>query len=583
MSYDLGYEFGYESDWEKVPVKDARQAKASNSAVYSMSPPSGVRPGSPEWIRFYTDLAGTLAPPPGGASGTGGTAGTGGPSGAGGTGTANPNPPPGTGDPAAAGGLSGMGGTPVAPGSLPSGAPEGTPSLSHTELATAHSGAEWEGVRTELRDHYGFTPAEIDAFENQYNGRSPADLRSGEPPILPAHPSDTTPMTGLTGDAARRPRIEAGNAIRRRVADDAVHELGGRVHRMFGEPPEISRDTADAMAAQMYRRNGFDPDANPPNIGDLSAARARPEGGGPSRIDREMATLRGPTYRPPVPGEPSTGLHRSDPTVAPLLSETESVYRARAAENLGAAFGGVPGRGAYYSGTTAAGRTHRTEDAQAFFTHRGIDHDAGALRGIARTTTPARTPGGPVPPHPMQAEVTTFVSAYRTSGNNSLTPMGNGIATRMAADPSRPLDTTGWTPAARQQHDSAMAMRRYDTEARREEARTSHLNAIELANHNAGLTEDAAKRNFGRDMTRMGAQHELSMAQQHDQQLNQLMQNMANHGMQSMAQDKQAMQNLTLEQLRSINQITSQLIQAGSPRPFDIVAQMLGGGGGGRR
>ena len=115
----------------------------------------------------------------------------------------------------------------------------------------------------------------------------------------------------------------------------------------------------------------------------------------------------------------------------------------------------------------------------------------------------------------------------------------------------------------------------------------AHGRALELRDrdHTLGMERERVGREegFRYDLARSAANHDLQMRQQHDQQLNQLMQNMANHGMQSMAQDKQAMQNLSLEQLRSINQITSQLLQAGSPRPFDIVAQMLGGGGGGRR
>lgn len=586
MSYDLGYESGYESDWEKVPVKNGLEAQSSGGVSYSMSAPR-VPPGgaSSDFVRrMMENYLGGLGGVPGGPGGAGGTGGTGG---TGATGTANPNPPPGTGDPAAAGGLTGMGGTPASPGSLPSVAPEGTPTLSHTELVSAHSGAEWDGVRTELRDHYGFTPSEIDAFENQYNGRSPADLRSGDPPVLPAHPDNTATLNGpppLAG-AARTERLNAAAGVRRRVADDMVHDLGGRIHGSFAEG-EISRDTADAMAAQMYRRAGADPDANPPDIGAMATARARPSGGGPSPIDRELSSLRGPSYRAPVHGDPSAGLHRADASVSPLMSETESVYRARAAESLGPAFAAVPGRGAYY-GNTAAGRTHRSEDAQAFFTHRGIDHDAGALRGISRTSAPTPPPGATGaaahPPHPMQAEVNTFTSAYRTTGTNALTPMGNGIATRMAADPSRPLDTTGWTPAARQQHDSAMALRRYDTATRETEATTAHNRTVELEGIRDGYARAREVRDHTWEATRMEGQHQLSMVQQRDQQTNQFMQQGFNQGMQLMQASFNNTIQMTSRTVEAIAAATSQMNNTGLEMARAFVQSMLGTGGRGGR
>ncbi|HKX13063.1 MAG TPA: hypothetical protein VJP40_07915, partial [bacterium] len=209
--------------------------------------------------------------------------------------------------------------------------------------------------------------------------------------------------------------------------------------------------------------------------------------------------------------------------------------------------------------------------------HRGIDRSPGALRGIART-----------PPSELQPSVNTFAASLGTTGpGRTPTETRRGLETRLASDPTRTPDTSGWPAGERRNYESAISQMRIRAGIDADAATVAdgRARSLRMMDHDLGMERERVGREegFRYDLARSAANHDLQMRQQHDQQLNQLMQNMANHGMQSMAQDKQAMQNLSLEQLRSINQITSQLLQAGSPRPFDIVAQMLGGGGGGRR
>ena len=423
MSYDLGYEFGYESDWEKVPVRDPLQAKASTSIVYSMSPPAGVRPGSPEWMRFFTDLGRTPPPVPG--SGTEGGPGT-----VGGT-TGTPVPPPvGTGDPAAASGLAGMGGTPPPPGSLPAVAPEGTPDVALSELNTSHDTSEWTTARSEVASYYGIPESEVEAMSHQYG--SVAEFRAAAP--IPAE--GRVNYADTTAGAARTARTEEANALRGRVADRMVHNEGARIYGMFA-PGEISRDDADAMAAQMYRRSGVDPDRRPPEgnlITRMEIASTRTSPTEPSPMDREMTALRGASTQPPNPNDPATGLHKSDPSARTLWEATTNHYSSRATETVAPMFGSVPPPPTPpgYYGNNAAGRAHRNADASLYLVHRGVDRSPGALRGITRT-----------PPAELQPTVSTFASSLGTTGpGRTPTETRRGLETRLASDPSREPDTS---------------------------------------------------------------------------------------------------------------------------------------------
>ena len=568
MSYDLGYDLGYESEGEKVRVQETLHAMPSSSVTYAMSPPGGLRPGSPEWMRFFMDLGRTPPPPGPGAGGDTGSVG-------GSTPVPNPPPPVGTGDPSASAGLGAMGANPANPGSLPSAAPEGTPDVALSSVRDGHNSAEWQSATADVASYYGIPTSEAEAMAHQYGSVAEFRTAAAIPTEGRVNHADL-PATG-TG---RTERIAARDALRGRVADRMVEREGERIYGMF-HPGEITRDDANAMAAQMFRRNGVDPDRRPPAddmISRMEIASTRTSATEPSPMDREMTALRGTSIQPPNTSDLRSGLHRDDAGVRSLMEATTNHYSSAATLALAPGFGSVtppPTPPGYYA-NNPAGRAHRTADASLYLVHRGIERNPGALRGIART-----------PPSELQPSINTFASSLGTTGpGRTPTETRRGLETRLASDPSRTPDTTGWPATERRAYERSISEMRTRAGIDAEAATVAHGRTVSLRqmDHELGMERERVGREegFRYDLARSAANHELQMRQQHDQQLNQLFQNMTNHGMQIMQSQIQHINNLTTDQLRQINQTTTALIQAGSPRPFDIVAQMLGGGGGRR-
>jgi hypothetical protein len=430
-----------------------------------------------------------------------------------------------------------------------------------------------------VSDYYGIPPSEARAMADQYGSVAEFRAAAGIPTEGRVNYSDLPAGTGAT--SARNERTRAADELRGRVADRMVHNEGARIYGMFA-PGEITREDADAMAAQMYRRSGVDPDQRPPAsdlISRMEIASTRTSPTEPSPIDREMTALRGSSIQPPNPNNPSTGLHRDSVSVRSLHEATTNYYSSAATRTLAPMFGSVtppPTPPGYYA-DNPAGRAHRTADASLYLVHRGIERSPGALRGIVRA-----------PASDTQPSVNTFAASLGTTGpGRTPTETRRGLETRLASDPSRTPDTSGWPAPERRAYDRSIAEMRTRAGIDAEAATVAHGRAVSLRemDHNLGMERERIGREetFRFDAARAAMNHDLQMRLQHDQQINQLMQNVANHGMQMTQSQIQQLNQLTLQQLQSINQTTSQLLQAGSPRPFDIVAQMLGGGGGGRR
>jgi len=257
-----------------------------------------------------------------------------------------------------------------------------------------------------------------------------------------------------------------------------------------------------------------------------------------------------------------------------LWEATTNHYSGRAVEALAPTFGSVtppPTPPGYYN-NTAEGRRHRSADASLYLVHRGVDRSPGALRGISRSSATELQPG-----------VNTFAASLGTTGpGRTPTETRRGLETRLASDPSREPDTSSWSAADRSAYRRSIAEMRARAGIDSERDSVAHGRAVELRglDHRLGMERERIGREegFRFDAARASMNHDLQMRQQHDQQMNQLMQNMSNHGMQLMQSQVQMLNNLTTEQIRSINQTTTNLLQSGSPRPFDIVAQMLSGG-----
>src|SRR5262249_9879889 len=153
---------------------------------------------------------------------------------------------------------------------------------------------------------------------------------------------------------------------------------------------------------------------------------------------------------------------------------TRQFYQTKAQERLATTFGHVPGTGNYY-GNTGPGRAHRSADASLYLmqnTSASPGQGIGQMRAIARTPVPAAPPGSPpgtaAPPDPLQGSVTSFA---QTAGQPGTPQQANdfrrGLEQRLASDPTRGPDTSGWTRDQRVNYETNMAMRRFDADQQR--------------------------------------------------------------------------------------------------------------------
>lgn len=441
------------------------------------------------------------------------------PGGVGGTGTGTGTPPP---------------VNPAVPGAVTVGGPTGGVATAGPVGATSGPPAPPAEMDRAVADlgRYGITdPQDIAAFRAAYGNASTETLRATVPPL----------GAGETPTAARSAEVRRG------LVDGMVHRSGERFRGRFA-PGDMDSATADAVTAQMYRDAGVNPDSDPPP----SLAQVW---GAHSTVDTRIDGLQ--------PTSPATTLSRTDAAVAPLMASATTYYRDQAVTRLGDSFGRA--NPTYYRGTTAAGRGHRSTDANLYLIHNGVYDSPAGLRGIARTPRPAA--GGT---DPLDSGVSSFSTSLGTGTPPST--FRRNLEERHGRVSPTGVDTSGpgWTPALRQQF---------------EVERWRRGNTVEDRVAGENMTREGWAHQTRERLA--GERHAMGMAylNQHftekntqQQFLNNLTSQFANAGMQLMQSQIQMMNQLTLQQLQAMYQINANLIAQGTPKPFDIVMGMLQGG-----
>jgi hypothetical protein len=423
--------------------------------------------------------------------------------------------------------------------------------MSHDELVAANNSAEWTAAREDLAA-YGLSGPEQDAFMRQYNGRSVSDLRSSGV-LPPALPREGDPPHAVRPADADRATAAAG--IRTRLRDDMVGDLSARIHRSM---PSLDSDTCTSLAEQMYRDTTgvTDIGGNPPTAATIEAMGVRR-----ADVDRNFNQV-----------FPSGSNATTIATSGAFQSLND---RAIASERTAFASAAGPGfstaDSAYYGGANpnANQRGRRDRDARLYLLDRRIADNPGAIR---RARTDPALAGG-------LAEFHRRVGNEGTTAHPSSNPSRRALEAALGSDP---IDRSRLTADQRFQIDRAD----HEHHLREGEAiRAENVRATEATvafGRNLYVQEHNQRFQLGMSILSDAQNRRRDEENNRRQVIGQMAQSAFNHGMQLTQSQIQQMNQLSLQQLQAMNQTTSALIQSGSPRPFDIVAQMLGGGGGRR-
>ncbi|MFO1464520.1 MAG: hypothetical protein U1F66_12170 [bacterium] len=371
----------------------------------------------------------------------------------------------------------------------------------------------------------GFNEAEIAEYQRQHPGRDAAAINGSF--LRP----DGSPIPASERAAVLdRTRSE----LREGMLNESANGIYEAARAQNIQPP-ITRENARLMAEQLYRERTGSGDADP-TLDRMLGVR--------TNVAEDVHWLAEPNHPERINGTAPPGLLAR----TAVHEENQFYVAARAADPNG-----------YWNG--ANGRTH----LRGF-----LSRDSG--RGAAVLSDPsalreARTHATP--------PLGTRLAAYRAMPGDERTAIEGAVTA------SNPLDTPDFSrmPAAERGR-AEVQWQQTVIQHNWQEATTLRAREWAVADH----ARDRGEAVEDRDM-RMAAEYAQNMRNQRFQEKQQrenLAMNMAtqfsNMGFQLGQEQIRHMNQLTLQQLQAMFAITQQLIAQGTPKPFDIVMSMLQGG-----
>src|SRR5262249_188304 len=120
----------------------------------------------------------------------------------------------------------------------------------------------------------------------------------------------------------------------------------------------------------------------------------------------------------------------------------------------------------------------------------------------------------PAPPDPLQGRVTSFAQVVGQPGSpQQANDRRRGLEQRIAADPSRGPDTSGWTRDQRGNYETQMATRRFDADQQRARGGEAEQRQIRQEGRQEAMQLRQEQRQLRNQLTTMAAQDELQTRQ----------------------------------------------------------------------